>query len=172
MSHQGGLVLPLVSFLWGRVVTPLYDYFYYYFPWLPVVGLSLQLSSSYAFNRPLFKQSSPLSCGVPRFLEPSGFFVSDIFGNISYFILTIMSSPFHPALNYSANYTSLVPTSSLRYIILLLSTLLTPVILLIQLFSRKPMVYVVAVRTELKSAIRIVLELTSPLHDFSVGVTI
>ena len=113
MSYQGGLVLTLASFLWRRVVNQLYGYFYYYFPLLPVVGLSRQLSSSYVFIIPHFKQFSPLSCGVPRFLELSCFFVSDLFGNISYFILTTMSSPFHAAFNCSANYTSLVRTSSL-----------------------------------------------------------
>ena len=38
-----------------------------------------------------------LSCGLPRFRQPTYFFVSDLFCNLSSFFLTI-SSPFHPAL--------------------------------------------------------------------------
>ncbi len=75
------------------------------FHWSLVLSFSLHFSSSSAFLRSLFTQSSDLSCGLPRFLQPSCFFVSDHFGNLSSFILT-MSSPFHPALDYFANYTS------------------------------------------------------------------
>ena len=38
-----------------------------------------------------------LSCALPRFRQPTCFFVSDLFCNLSSFFLTI-SSPFHPAL--------------------------------------------------------------------------
>ena len=91
----------------GLLVTPKYSYFRNLFPLVPVVGLYLHFSSFSAFLRSLFTQSSHLNCGRPRFLEPSCFFVSDFFGNLSSFTLTIhVSSPFHPALDYFANYTS------------------------------------------------------------------
>ena len=74
---------------------------------LTVVGIFSPLFFRTAFLRPVFTQSSHLSCGLPRFLQPSCFFVSDLFDNLSSFILANVSSPFLPALNYSANYTSL-----------------------------------------------------------------
>ena len=69
----------------GLVVTPLYGYFrdFLHCPLLLVV--SLRFSSSSAFLRPLFTQSSHLSCGLARFLQPSCFFVSDLFRNLSPF---------------------------------------------------------------------------------------
>ena len=65
-----------------------------FFPLLPVVGLSLHFSSSSAFLRSLFTHSSHLRCGLPRFLQPSCFFVSDLFGNLSSFILTVCPAHF------------------------------------------------------------------------------
>ena len=56
---------------------------------LPVVGLFSPLFSSPAFLRSLFTQSFHLSCGLPRFPQPSCFFISDLFGNLSSFILTM-----------------------------------------------------------------------------------
>ena len=46
------------------------------------LALSLNLSSSYAFIRSLFRQSSHTRCGRPRFLQPPSFCVSYIFGNL------------------------------------------------------------------------------------------
>ena len=119
------------------------------FHWSLLLALSLHFSSS-AFLRSLFTQSSHLSCGLPHFLQPSCFFVSDLFGNLASFILTMCPAHFLPTIQ------ALVPTSSLRSFILRLSTLLTPAIILIQLFSHTVIliVYVDAVR----------IELTSPSH--------
>ena len=57
------------------------------FHWSLLMAFSLHFSSFSASLRSLFKQSSHLSCGLPRFLQLSCFFVSDIFGNLSSFIL-------------------------------------------------------------------------------------
>ena len=79
-----------------------------------LLAFSLHFSSSSAFLRSRFTQSSHLSCGLPLFLQPSCCFVSYLFGNISPFIIlyfihfsTNMSIAFHPPLNYSNNYTRL-----------------------------------------------------------------
>ena len=74
------------------------------FHWSLLLVFSLHFASSSAFLRSLFMQSSHLSCGLPRFLKPSCFFVSDLFGNL--FHSDHVSCPFHPVLNYFANYTS------------------------------------------------------------------
>ena len=72
------------------LVTPKYGYIVNCFHWFLLL---VAFSSSSAFLRYLFTQSSHLSCGLPRFLKPSCFitiFVSDIFfGNLSSFILTM-----------------------------------------------------------------------------------
>ena len=78
----------------GLLVTPKYSYFRNLFPLVPVVGLYLHFPSLSAFLRSLFTQSSHLNCGLPRFLEPSCFFVSDLFGNSSYFTLTMCPAHF------------------------------------------------------------------------------
>ena len=119
----------------GLFVSPMYGYFCNSFPLAPVVGLFSPLSSSSPFLRSLFTQSSHLSCGLPRFLQPSCFIVSDLFGNFSSFILTMCPAHFIRLLTISPTMQALVPTSSLRSYILRLSTLRTPAILLIQLFS-------------------------------------
>ena len=54
-----------------------------------LLAFSLHFSFSSAFLRSLFTQSSHLSCGLPRFLEPSCLFVSALFGSLSSFIRTI-----------------------------------------------------------------------------------
>ena len=62
-----------------------------------------------------------------------------------------VSNPFFPTLNYFANYASkfeLVPTTSLRYLIIIFFTPFTPAIPLIQ-HIYTPVVCVVVVRTEL-----------------------
>ena len=69
------------------------------------------------------------------FMQPASFFVSDIFGNLSSFILTMCPVHSIRLLTILPNMQALVPTSSLMSFILLLSTLFTPAILLIQLFS-------------------------------------
>ena len=88
-------------------------------------------SSSSAFLRSLFKQSSHLSCCRPRFLQPPCSFVSDLFGNLSSFILTIWPAHFIQLLTILPTMEALVPISSLRFFIPLLSILFTPAILLI-----------------------------------------
>ena len=82
----------------------------------------------------LSTQSSHLCRGLTRFLQPSYFLVSDIFRNLPSFIVTMCSAHFIrftilPTIQY------LDPTSFLMFFILLLSTLFTLDILLIQLFS-------------------------------------
>ena len=52
------------------------------------------LCLSSVFLLSLFRQSSHLSSGLPRFLQPSCFFVSDIIGNLLSFILTMCSANF------------------------------------------------------------------------------
>ena len=106
----------------GLVVTPLYGYFCHLFP-LAHVDISLHFSSSSAFLRSLFAQSSHLDCGLPRFLKPSCFFVSDLFGNLSSFILTMCPAHFNRLLTILPTKQASVPTSSLRSFILILSTL-------------------------------------------------
>ena len=105
------------------------------FHWPLLLVFSLHFSSSSAFLRSLLTQSSHLSCGLPRFLKLSCFFVSDIFGNLSSFILTICPYHFTRLLTILPTIQALVPTSSHRSFIIRLSTLRTPDILLIQLFS-------------------------------------
>ena len=105
------------------------------FHWSLLLAFSLHFSSSSAFLRSLFTQSSHLNCGLPRFLIPSCFFVSDLFGNLSSFILTMCPAHFIRLLTILPTMQALVPISSLRSFILLLSTFFTPAILLIQLFS-------------------------------------
>ena len=61
----------------GLLVTPMYGYFCDSSPLVPAVGHF----APFIFLLCLFTQSSHLSCGLPRFLEPSCFFVSDLFGN-------------------------------------------------------------------------------------------
>ena len=100
-----------------------------------LLAFSLNFSSSSAFLRSLFTQSSHLSCGLPRFLEPSCLVVSALFGSLSSFIRTMCPAHFIRLLTILPTIQALVPTSSLRSFILRLSTLLTPAIFLIQLFS-------------------------------------
>ena len=105
------------------------------FHWSLWLAFSLHFYSSSAFLRSLFTQSSHLSYGLPRFLKSSRLFVSDHFGNLSSFILTMCPAHFIRLLTIYPTIQALVPTSSLRSFIPRLSTLLTPAILLIQLFS-------------------------------------
>ena len=159
--HQGEkwggahLWFPLCRDEAGLLVTPMYGYFCDSFPLVPAVGLFSPLSSSSAFLRSLLTQSSHLSCDLPRFLQPSCFLVADIFGHLSSFILTMCPAHFIRLLTILPTMQALVPTSSRRSFILRLSTLHTPAILLIQLFSHIQ-VCVDAVRTEL----------TSPCHMY------
>ena len=119
----------------GLLLTPRYGYFCKLLPLVLLLAFSLHFSSSSAFLRFLFTQSSHLSYGLPRFLQLYCVIVSDVFGNVSYFILTMCPAHFFWLLTILPTIQALVPTSSLRYFILRLSTLLTPAILLIQLFS-------------------------------------
>ena len=68
--------------------------FVFFFHWSQLLALSLHFTSSSAVLRSLFTQSSHLSCGLPRFLEPSCFFVSALFGSLSSFIRTTCPAHF------------------------------------------------------------------------------
>ena len=95
--------------------------------------LFFHFSSSSAFLRSLLRQSSHLSAGLPRFLFLC---LRDLFGYLLSFILTMCPAYFTRVLIILPTMQqALVPTSSLRSFILLLSTLFTSTILLIQLFS-------------------------------------
>ena len=118
-----------------------------------LLACSLHFSSSTAFLRSLFTQSSHLSCGLPRFLEHSCYFVSARFGSLSSFIRTMCPTHFIRLLTILPTIQALVPTSSRRSSILRLSTLLTPATFLIQLFSHTCV-----------DAVQI--ELTSPTHRY------
>ena len=63
--------------------------FVIFFDWSQLLAFSLHLSSSSAFLRSLFTQSSHRSCGLPRFLQPPCVFISDLFCNPPSFILTM-----------------------------------------------------------------------------------
>ena len=76
------------------------------FRWSLLLAFYLHFSSSSAFFGSIFKQSSYLSCDLPRFLQPSCFFDSDLFGNLSSFILTMCPANFIRLFNYFANCTS------------------------------------------------------------------
>ena len=93
------------------------------FHWSLLLAFSLHFSSSSAFLRSLFTQSSHLSCGLPRFLQPLCFIVSDLFGNFSSFILTMCPAHFIRLLTILPTMQALVPTSSRRSFILRLSPL-------------------------------------------------
>ena len=98
--------------------------FLLFFLWLPS-----------AFLTSLFTQSSQLSCGRFSFLQSSCFFVSDIFGNLSSFIMTMCPAHFIRLFTILPTIQALVPTYYLRSFILLLYTLFTSAILIVQLFS-------------------------------------
>ena len=59
-----------------------------------LLAFSLHVSSSSAFIISLFTQPSHLSCGLPHFLQPSSFFVSDLFCNLSSSNLTMCPTHF------------------------------------------------------------------------------
>ena len=84
-----------------------------FFLLLPVVGIFSQLFFLPAFPRYLFTQSAHLSCGLPRFLQSSCFFVSDICGNLPSFTLTMCPANFIRHLTITPTIQALVPTSLL-----------------------------------------------------------
>ena len=116
-----------------------------------LLAFSLHFSSSSGFLRSFFTQSSHRRCGLPRFLQPSCFFVSDLFGNLSSFILTMCPAHFIRLLTIlptlqanSFNFFSQgFHASSLHSLLLRLFPLSS--------CSHILVVYVVAVRTELTS---------------------
>ena len=116
------------------------------FPLLPLLAFSHYFSSSSAFLRSLFTQSSRLNCGLPRFLQPLSLFVPDIFGNLSSFILNMCPAHFIHLINILPTMQALVPTSSLRSFILLPANLLIK-----SSCFRVHVVCLDAVRTELPS---------------------
>ena len=91
------------------------------FRWPLLLAFSLHSSSS-AFLRSLFTQSFRLSCGLPRFLKPYCFFISDLFGNLSSFILNMCPAHFIRLLTILPTIQALVPISSPRSFIPRLST--------------------------------------------------
>ena len=117
--NQAAITREDLFFIWfpfcrreaGLVVTPLYGYFCNFPPLVPVV---VGLFSALVFL--LCLSQSDLSSFIPTMCP-------------AHFIRILTSLPTIPAL---------VPTSSLRSSILLLSALLAPAILLIQLFSHRP----------------------------------
>ena len=129
------LLFPLCRGEAGLLVTAKYGYFRDLLPSVPEVGLFSPFSSSSAFLRSLFTQSSHLSYGLPPFLEPSYFFVSALFDSLSSFIRTMCPAHFIRLLTILPTTQALVSTSSRRSFILRLSTFLTPAIFIIQLFS-------------------------------------
>ena len=144
VSEREKVVIYLnVFFLWiplfrgeaDLLVTATYGYFRNLLPLVPVIGLFSQFSSSSAFLRSLFTQSSHLRFSLPRFLEPSCFFASALFGSLSSFIRIMCPAHFIRLLTILPTIRSSFPTSSHRSFILRLSTLLIPAIFLIQLFS-------------------------------------
>ena len=118
------LLFPLCRGEAGLLVTAKYGYFRDLLPSM-LLAFSLHFSSSSAFLRSHFKQSSHLSCGLPRFLEPSCFFVSVLFGSLTSFIRTMCPAHFIRLLTILPTIQALVPTSSRTSFILRLSTLLT-----------------------------------------------
>ena len=88
--------------------------------WSLLLAFSLHVSSSSAFLRSLYTQSSHLSCGLPRFLQPSCFFVSALFGNLSSFILTMFPAHFIRRYTPITSY----PTVPLYNIIIIFDTVL------------------------------------------------
>ena len=68
--------------------------------WSLLLAFSLHCSSSSAFLRSLFTQSSHLSCGLPRFLQPS----------LSSFILTMCPAHFIRLLTIFPTIQALVPS--------------------------------------------------------------
>ena len=85
-----------------------------------LMAFSLHFSSSFAFLKSLLTQSSHLSCGLPRFLEPSCLFVSALFGSLSSFIRTMCPAHFIRLLTILPTIQALLPTSSRRSFILLI----------------------------------------------------
>ena len=125
------------------------------FHWPLLLAFSLHFSSSSAFLRSLFTQSSHLSCCLPRFLEPSCCFVLALFGSLSSFIRTMCPSHFFRLL------LTILPTILELYFQLLLAGLSFSVspLSLLRLFSLSScshilVVYVDAVRIELTSPTR------------------
>ena len=84
------------------------------FHWYLLLALSLHFSSSSAFLRSLSTQSSHLSCGLPRYLQPACFFVSDLFRNVSSIILPMCPAHFVRLLTVLPTIQALVPTSFRR----------------------------------------------------------
>ena len=99
-SPSSAFLLPFLSLSSGNppilaVVIWLYGYFCYLSP--PLFSF---LCLPPSFPKSLFRQSSHLSCGLPHFLQSPCVFVSALFVNLS-FHSDHVSSPFHPALNYT-----------------------------------------------------------------------
>ena len=79
-----------------------------------------------AFLRCLFRQSSHLGSGLPGFPQPSCYFISALFCNISALILTKWPAHIPRLFNIYPTKEASVPISSLTSFIITLSTLFTP----------------------------------------------
>ena len=121
----------------GLVVTPLYGYFCHFFPLAPVVGIFSPLFFLLCISQISLHIILPSQPWSSSFLQPAWFFVSDLFGNLSSFILTMCPANY---TSFSSNFILQVFHSHS------LHSIFTPAILLIQLFSHTcSVVYVVAV---------------------------
>ena len=81
-------------------------------PSLRVVAFSVHFAPSFAFLMFLFRLSPHLSCGLPLYRQHPCLFVSDIFANLSSFILTMCPTHFIRFLSSLPNMQALVQTSS------------------------------------------------------------
>ena len=104
------VVLPLVPICRGEAGLPVTVVICFH--WSLLLAFSLHFSSSSAFLRSLFIQSSHLSCDLPRFLQPSCLFFSDLFSNLSSFILTMYQAHFTRLLTILPIIQALGQTSS------------------------------------------------------------
>ena len=88
------------------------------FHWSLLLAFSLHFSFSSAFLGSFFTQSSHRSCGLPRFRQQPCFFVSDLFRNLSSFILTTCPAHFIRLLTICfPNVQALVPTCHVSFIL-------------------------------------------------------
>ena len=65
-----------------------------FFRWSLLFAFSLNFSSPSAFRRSIFTQSPYLNCRLPCLMKLSCFFVSDLLGNLSSFVLTTCPAHF------------------------------------------------------------------------------
>ena len=94
------------------LVTAKYGYFRNLLPLVSVVDIFSPFIFLLCLSQiSLFTHSSHLSGGLPRFLEPSCFFVSALFGSLSSFIWSMCPAHFIRLLTILPTIQALVPTS-------------------------------------------------------------